>query len=114
MKVFKLIAAIPWLLLLYILLVFIWVATLYHEFPKYGVTPDPISTFPSWFHKSNMNVLLVLGVILFISPVLFLYLAVKNWFTEKKSVLFWSGIYFIGIIGLVMLRETSFFEWLLD
>lgn len=82
--------------------------------PVYGLTPDPINTYPIWLYTINNIGLLLLLLLLYFSPILLIVVSVLKWASVKNHIIFWYLLYLFGIAFFILLRTTTCFKWLLD
>ncbi|RLC25116.1 MAG: hypothetical protein DRH21_04505 [Deltaproteobacteria bacterium] len=83
--------------------------------PEYGVDKDPNTVFSDGF-LSVINWSLIVSFYLlalsFLSLITLLIIRINKVNRKKKIIAL--GIYTFGILVLVLLRESSAFEWLVD
>lgn len=83
--------------------------------PQYGIEKDPYAVFSVGLMKvKNMSLIVSLYLLIasFISLIVFLIIRVNK--INRKEKIIAIGMYAIGILILVLLRESSAFEWLVD
>jgi len=114
MRLLKITALIPTIFCGYILLFIVGSTIHFGNLPQYGITPDPTSTFPKWLLETNSLGLLFIGVLFLLSPVIFLGLSIYKWELLKPRLKYWTIVYVLGLLFFLLLKSTTYFEWLID
>jgi Ca2+/Na+ antiporter len=113
--IFRVSAFMPMLIALGIVLLLVISFLKLGYMPQYGIEKDPYTVFSSGFLRAKDMSLIVSFYLLiasFISLVVLLIIRVNN--INRKEKIIAIGMYAIGILILVLLRESSVFEWLVD
>ncbi len=114
MKLIKIISLFPFIFCGYILVIILSIGLYIGQLPKYGTTPDPTSMFPEWVNDVNNVMLLFFISLLLCSPIMFIIVSAFKWRMFREKIIYWAGIYILGIVCFFLLRATTYFEWLLD
>jgi hypothetical protein len=84
-------------------------------FPQYGIDKDPGTIFPDGFIKVK-NFSLIASFYLLIGSFLSLIaiLITRIYKLSRKEKIIAIGIYALGLLILMLLKESSSFKWLID
>lgn len=113
--IFRVLAFTPMLIVLGIVLLLTISFLEFGYFPQYGVDKDPYSVFSEGLMLVK-NLFLILSFYLLIVSFLILItlLIIKINKINQREKIIALGIYAVGVLILVLLKESSAFEWLVD
>ncbi len=83
--------------------------------PEYGVDKDPYSVFSiSFMNVKNWSFIISFYLLILSFLTLITLLIIRIGKVTKRDKVIAIGIYVIGMLALVLLRESSAFQWLVD